>query len=243
MKAFAFGAVVGALICFAVIRITGPLVTQTTVPEPLPAGSVGSVDIEPDQRASCPNVRMISTPATQVSVRSVEPTKTSERSATGERTDSQAPSSGPSLVNKRCISIEDLSEEDARAISNRAYQLERQRERAKKDAEPKDASWAYSTEMLIRQHIESHLPADRYTTLQIECRTTFCQLKMTGTGPEGRDIADQLAREIARQPWSDIAQKGAGGGSNGDAWHIDYEWYRPRTDSERKLWFGMRDQH
>lgn len=234
MKAFAFGAVVGALVCFAAIRVMGPRVTQVTALEPLPAGPIGYVDSKPDQRAS--------TPDTQVPVRSVEPTNNSERSATGEPADSQAPSSGLSLVNKRCISIEDLSEEDVRAIATRAYQLAQQRERAKKDAEPKDAGWAYSMEMLIRQHIESHLPADRYTSLKIECRTTFCQLNMTGTGAEARAIADRLAKEIPRQPWSDIAQKGAGGGSNGDAWHIDYEWYRPRTDSERKLWFGMREQ-
>jgi hypothetical protein len=233
MKMFAFGAVVGALICFALLRVTAPPVMQTAAPAQLPAGSVGPVSIEPEQRESCPNVRPVSR---------VEPTKALEKTATSVRADSQASSSGPAVVKQRCISIENLSEEDTRALATRAYQLQEQRERTKKESEPKDASWAYSTEMLIRQHIESHLSADRYKTLKIDCRTTFCELQMTGTGAEARDIADRLAKEIVRQPWSDIAQKGGGGGSNGDDWHIEVEWYRPRTDSERKLWFGMRDQ-
>ena len=97
-------------------------------------------------------------------------------------------------------------------------------------------------EMLIRQHIESHLPADKFKTFEIECRTTFCELTMTGTGTEERDIADRLAKEIAGQPWSDIAQKSSGGGSYAEGWHLEYEWYRPRTDSERKAWFGLREQ-
>lgn len=233
MKAFAFGALVGALVCFAVLRVPSPEASQITAPEPVPAKSIEPV-VKLDQRPS--------SPATPVAVRSVEPTKRLEPSATSERRDLQASLNVASPVNQqRCITIENLSEQEAHAIFSRMQQLRQQREQGKKDAEPKDPGWAYSTEMLIRQHIESQLPADRYSKLHIECRTTFCELRMTGTGTESRNIADRLAREIARQPWSDIAQKGGGGGSNGEDWHIEYEWYRPRTESERKMWLGARD--
>lgn len=233
MKAFAFGALVGALICFTVMRVTAPQVLQTTAPAQVPAASVEPVVNEPHQGPSCPEA--------PVSAQRVEPTKRLERPVTGERRDLQASLNGPSSVNQRCITIETLSEEEAHAIFSRAHQLRQQREQAKKDAEPKDPGWAYSTEMLIRQHIESQLPADRYSKLHIECRTTFCELRMTGTGTEAREIADRLVKEIVRQPWSDIVHKGGGGGSNGEDWHIESEWYRPRTESERKLWLRARD--
>jgi hypothetical protein len=164
-----------------------------------------------------------------------------ERSAPGERPDSQAQPTGLTLVTKKCLSVDNLSEQELAAISQRAYQLRQQREQAKKDAEPKDPGWAYSMEMLIRQHMESQLSADQYSKLDIQCRTTFCEMKMTGSGTEGLNSADRVAKEIARQPWSDIARKGGGSGSDGNGWHLEYEWYRPRTESERKAWFQTRD--
>lgn len=87
----------------------------------------------------------------------------------------------------------------------------------------------------MRQHVEANVPADEYTKLQIECRTTFCELKMAGTRAEGRTLADQVASDVALQPWSDVALNGSGGSSDGANWTIEYEFYRPRTESERRL--------
>lgn len=93
----------------------------------------------------------------------------------------------------------------------------------------------------MRQHIEMHLPADKYTTLQIECRTTFCELRMEGARTEGKDLAEKVVQQIQFQDWSDIAQKGSGGGLEGETWYIEYSWFRPRTESERRIWFWNRD--
>lgn len=104
MKAFAFGAGVGAIVCLAVIRVTDSLVAPTDVAERPPDESIEAAY-----------------------ARDAEPTNTVGNPVPAKRTDPQSPPSGPSLANKQCISLETLSEEDARAILERTFQLQRQR--------------------------------------------------------------------------------------------------------------------
>ncbi|MGH7179421.1 MAG: hypothetical protein ACREJC_18740 [Tepidisphaeraceae bacterium] len=94
----------------------------------------------------------------------------------------------------------------------------------------------------MRQHIEMHLPVDKYTKLRVECRTTFCELRMEGTSTDGKELTDKVVQQIQQQEWSDIAEKKrSGSGSNGETWFIRYDWFRSRTESERRMWFWNRD--
>lgn len=236
MKAFAVGVIVGAGVCFAVVRIASPPPTEQTECEPAVSQAAPRAQAQPEPTSS------------NRIVASNSPERSAPPPAASAPVVSRAPASpaveltAPVTAAKKCFSIEDITEKDADQFCLRAHQLRSQRERAEKDAEPKDPGWAYSMESLIRQHMEANVPRDQYTKLQIDCRTTFCELRMEGTVPAGQDLADRIAKEIVKQPWSDIASKGAGGGSSGDEWHISYEWFRPRTDEERRLWLNARPQ-
>jgi hypothetical protein len=227
MKLFVCGLVIGALVCFGILRL-------------------GESQVAPDAAAE----RFIADPAC--------PKSTCASSAASEATPAdsagdQSTDLPPATDTKLAASqsgvplqagnhwIESLSEQEADELCSRAHQLRQIRERGAKDTEPKDAGWAYPMEQLIRQHVEMHLPADKYTKLQIECRTTFCALRMQGTSADGKDAAEKVVQQIQQQEWSDVAQRGSGGGSDGETWYIEYDWFRPRTESERRQWFWNRD--
>jgi hypothetical protein len=246
MKMFAFGVVVGAFAYFAIDRVAGPQVAENSEARPVqPVEPITSLNLQPDRLASCPDPsRPDVAPPVLASKRDIDPRAAVERPAADQRANdtSQSPYSAPSPIRRTRIAIEDLSETEAFELCTRASMLQRQRERAKKDAEPKDAGWAYSMEQLMRQHVQSNVPADQYTKLQIECRSTFCELNMEGTGEEGRAFADKAASDITNEPWSDVTLKGQGGGSDGVTWKIQYEFYRPQTEAERRLWRQHRER-
>lgn len=237
MRAFVFGSIVGACACLAVLRIVNPPLAQPAVVEPLPVRPTHAVDLEPNQTPSCPAVTSVNL----VHSKQPEPKATAEQPAARDDGNSRSVPSGQITVAQKPITLADLSEKDAAELCTHAQRLRQQRELAAKAEEPKDAGWAYSMEQLIRQHLESHVPADKYTILQLECRTTFCELRMEGTDKEGQALAEKAASDIPNQAWSDIARKGGGGGSTGDKWHAEYEWYRPTTESERRMWLRQRN--
>jgi hypothetical protein len=142
----------------------------------------------------------------------------------------------------RRVSIEDFTDEEAQLLCTQMYQRQQQRERDKKDAEPIDAAWAPSMEMLIRQHVESILTHKQYSQLDIECHTTFCELKLAGTGSANMQLAQKIAQEIAQEPWGNsIVNRGSSAnGRGGDAWEVTQEWFRPRTEAELRMWRGAK---
>ena len=235
MKAFGSGLAIGALTCFVVIR--------TTDQDPTP--SVNRVTTSAVSKEATPTVN----PSCAAGVDkdsaalSNNPARATERPASNA-TIASAPV--PALPNAshevRPDWIERLSEREADEVCTRAHQLRRAREQAAKDAEPKDVGWAYSMEQLIRQHTEMHLPADKYTKLQVECRTTFCEMRLEGPNLDDQTVAAEVLHQIPQQVWSDVVQKGYGSGSDGRAWYIEYEWFRPRTEAERRLHFGDRQR-
>lgn len=237
MRAFAVGLIVGACACFAVLRIVDPPRTQPAPVEPLPVSSTQPADIQPNNPASCPQVANV----TLAHSKRPEPKTIVEPSPARDAGNTPLASGGQATVARKPITLADLSEQDAAQLCIQKERLRHQREQAAKAAEPKDAGWAYSMEQLIRQHLESHVPADQYKILQLECRTTFCELRMEGTAKEGLALVEKVANDIPNQPWSDIAQKGGGSGSAGDQWHLEREWYRPTTESERRMWLRQRN--
>lgn len=240
MRAFAFGVVVGALVCFAGIRVTGLGGAQTASPESMlhaspPASDIVSTLTEAGEPESSATAEMDPPAAAGPSANQVESLETPaiEILTFDERTGSLIASESGSSPGQRCISLEGLIAADIRSIES---SLQYRREEDKKKAEPKDESWAYPTEMMIRQYIESRMLADQYKSLEVDCRTTYCLVQLTGAGEKNRLLADELAKEISSQPWSDIALKGYGRNGHEDDWHVYYEWFRPRTEPERRLW-------
>lgn len=230
MKNFVLGVAIGALVCFGILRAKSPPAPEN--PAPAPPSSASALSNVCSDVASMPLANAVRTASSDIEER---PSSTVIETAPAVAVPTVASEVGPDW-------IANLSERQAGEICTRAHQLRQQREQAAKDAEPKDAGWAYSMEQLMRQHIEMHMPADKYTKLRVECRTTFCELRMEGASADGQNLADQIVQQIQHQDWSDVVQKGSGGGSDGAAWYVDYDWFRPGTDEERRVWFDIRKQ-
>jgi hypothetical protein len=233
MKAFAFGVVIGALACFGIIRASDPKVAQEPATEPSLSRSVTTPTLCSDSSSAS------ATASPHIEARTISEGSAGEVTRTGIAPVGALPNVSPEPAEDW---IERLSEAEARQLCSRERQLRQARERAAKDAEPKDAGWAYSMEQLMRQHIEMQLSADKYRKLRLECRTTFCELRMEGTSADGQELAHDVLRQIQHQDWSDVVQKGSGGGSDSETWYVEYDWFRPRTDSERQLWMSTRER-
>ena len=229
MKAFVMGVFAGAIACLGVVRISG--ITQVVKPELSSVDS--SVSLEPAVQPSSSLCL-----AGESATRQAEPVErisgTAREKASDSRIDRPRVPETPGW-------IEELSEKEANEICSRANDLRREKERAKKDAEPKDPAWAYAMEMLIHQHVESQIPADQYTNLQIQCRTTFCELSVRGSGQEARDRVAKVLQEVERQPWSDVVSWGHSSGLDARGWDLRFEWHRP-NDDEREFLFKLRDE-
>jgi hypothetical protein len=219
MKAFVLGVLVGAVVCFGIIRVTESRVAGHAAPDQsIPSSTTPLPTPERSREASAVSAESRADPAE-------------------EQLSFQPPVSDKDPA---ADWIERLTEREAQEVCTRASQLQQAREQAAKDAEPKDAAWAYPMEQLMRQHVEMYLPADKYTKLQLECRTTFCTLRMEGKSADAREMAEKVVQQIQHQDWSDIAQKGNGSGWEGESWYIQYNWFRPRTEAERRMWFWHR---
>lgn len=95
-----------------------------------------------------------------------------------------------------------------------------------REAQPRDAGWADPMEQLLRQHIIGQLvkhPPDR---LEINCKTTFCQIKATGRTKESQAAFQKVSQEVAAEPWADLRVGEGGSGSYGDIWRADVTLYR-----------------
>ncbi len=229
MKAFVLGVFTGAIACLAVVRISG--IAQVVKPEPPLVDA--SVSIEPAVQPSSSLCL-----AGESAKRQPEPIERVAGTVRERVSDSRIDRPG---IPETPGWIEELSEKEANEICLRVDNLRKQKERAKKDAEPKDPAWAYAMEMLIHQHVDSQIPADQYTNLQIQCRTTFCELSVRGSGQEAQDRVAKVLQEVEWQPWSDVVAWGRASGSDARGWNLHYEWYRP-NDDEREFLFKLRDE-
>jgi len=228
MKAFVSGLILGAVICFAVMRSIAPnqQLAVTSDPAAIPP---------PNVAAPLPEAAGVSQGSANASApRNIEPNRAGKPASSQSAVTST--SACPTVAQRR-LSPEDMSEAEASDFCMRLYSLQAKREQEKKDGEPRDTGWADSMEALMRQHIESNMSIRQYSKLQVECRTTFCLLRMEGVDEEARELANKLAQDIANQSWSEsIVHRGSGGDSTGEIWRIRHEWFRPMTETERRLW-------
>ncbi len=76
------------------------------------------------------------------------------------------------------------------------------------DTEPRDDAWSYFAEQSIIQFLGSHPLGSEFDVEYVECRSTICQLKVTGfdasTGPSWQRIMFDLRQE----PWAEFGQHG-----------------------------------
>ena len=98
----------------------------------------------------------------------------------------------------------------------------RQRERAARDEEPVDASWAEPTERLLRQFFTRQLGKHPLEHIDIICRTTFCKVKAKGRTWDSFFAFQNAAMAVAEEPGSDLSTGGSSGGHHGDRWELEW---------------------
>jgi hypothetical protein len=81
------------------------------------------------------------------------------------------------------------------------------------DLEPKDDSWAYYMEQALLQFLSSHPSIAQFDISRIECRTTKCQVEVTGYDESTVPVWQQVMYDIRQQPWSEFGQYGSSSGN------------------------------
>lgn len=79
-----------------------------------------------------------------------------------------------------------------------------ERERAAREAEPKDINWAYEMEQLLEQFIAAHPQARTIQISGIECRTSFCEIKAIAH-PGSWDAFEAVVEQALNEPWSTLS--------------------------------------
>jgi hypothetical protein len=121
---------------------------------------------------------------------------------------------------------EQLDEERTEAACGELMSRQNQRERAARDAQPKDVSWAGPTEQLLREYFASQLVKHPVDKLEVTCRTTFCLVKASGRTFEAYSSFHKAARETVAEQWSDVEFAGGEGKAEGDIWSQEFTFDR-----------------
>ena len=78
------------------------------------------------------------------------------------------------------------------------------REQATLDAEPKDPTWAYSMEQKVREYLTHRLAASQIEVIGIDCKTTFCEIRVQGFAPEARAEFNAAMKAAPQSSWNDF---------------------------------------
>ena len=101
-----------------------------------------------------------------------------------------------------------------------------QRERAARDAEPRDTGWADQMEQLLRMHFAAQLTRHPVEQLDIDCRTTICLVKAKVRSNDSLLDFQRAMNTVESEPWSNL-RKGMGGISGyPDGWTAQYTLHR-----------------
>lgn len=79
-------------------------------------------------------------------------------------------------------------------------------------AEPKDDSWAHHTELAILDFLSNRPNSTHFDILYVECRTTFCQIRVSGFDESTRPEWQQIVYDLRQQSWFDFNQQGNSSG-------------------------------
>ena len=86
-------------------------------------------------------------------------------------------------------------------------------ERAKLELEPKDDSWAYYMEQTLLEFLSGHSSISQFDIARIECRTTKCQIEVTGYDESTWPVWQQVMYDIRQQPWNEFRENGSSHGT------------------------------
>jgi hypothetical protein len=90
------------------------------------------------------------------------------------------------------------------AACNAIWEKRRERERAARDAETKDAAWAYATEQKLREWASRRLQAASIELIAVDCKTTYCDLVAQPFEPESANEFGRALQDVQKEPWSDF---------------------------------------
>jgi hypothetical protein len=120
----------------------------------------------------------------------------------------------------------DVPEEAQAEAACTARIIEKQdRERAARDAQPKDPTWAEPMEQLIRQYLTTQVkqPVEQ---IDIDCRTSYCRINAKGRTNDAAMAFQKAAQAVADEPWANLRNGEGGGSGYGDSWEQHYVLYR-----------------
>lgn len=100
-----------------------------------------------------------------------------------------------------------------------------QRERAVRDAEPRDHGWADPMEQLLRMHLAAQL-SKHPVELDISCRTTLCRIKAKGQSNDALLAFQRAMMGVELEPWANMRSGQSGTAGYGDSWTADYTMHR-----------------
>jgi hypothetical protein len=70
--------------------------------------------------------------------------------------------------------------------------------------EPKDPAWAYPTEQKLREYLSRRFKTIPIEVTEIDCRTTFCEIKAQGFVPEGAQEFQTALGQVGKESWNDF---------------------------------------
>ena len=79
-------------------------------------------------------------------------------------------------------------------------------------AEPIDANWSYFSEQAIQQFIGSHPMAGEFTLEYVTCRTSGCQIGVSGADELAGMALTRLLYDMRQQTWYSFGQTGTSAG-------------------------------
>ena len=96
------------------------------------------------------------------------------------------------------------------------------RERAARDAESKDSSWAGPMEQLLREHLTKQMAKQPVERIDVDCRTTFCTIDARGRTNDAYRAFQNVAQTVADEPWANLRNGEGGGSSYGGEWWMQH---------------------
>jgi uncharacterized lipoprotein YmbA len=117
---------------------------------------------------------------------------------------------------------------EARLLSDCAAVSEKQQQqqRATRDGQERDASWADPMEYRLREYMTARLSKHSIDHLDIDCRQTFCRLQASGRTSESQAAFREAAEDASKESWASLWYAEAAGHAENGVWDGSIVLYR-----------------
>ena len=112
------------------------------------------------------------------------------------------------------------------AACHARWDSQKKREQGAHDAEAKDPAWAYGMEQKLREYASQRLRETSIELREVDCKTTFCQIKAGGETEDSQRLFQQASQDAAAEPWVNLRIGEAGSSGYGNTWSADVTLYR-----------------